>query len=161
MTRRARQPKFIIGWRETVSLPDIGLVDIPAKIDTGARTTALHAERIRLIEVNGTEMVEFLPDHHALDDPELIARPLVHLRDIRNTSGVPERRFVIRTPLRVGERTRMADISLTDRAGMKFPIIIGRRALRTHRLIVDIGKSWTTGPDPRTGAESPGKDDDT
>lgn len=143
--KKPRPPKLIIGWRETVSLPDLGLDDFPAKIDTGARTTALHAVRIRPITVKGEEWVEFLPDHHAFEEAETVARPIADRRDITNTSGVPETRFVIRTPLVIAGRRRMADVSLTDRAGMKFPVIVGRRALRSHRLVVDIAKSWTTG----------------
>ena len=149
MKKKARSPKFIIGWREIVSMPDLGLIDIPAKIDTGARTTALHADHIRRIQVKGEDWVEFHPSHPALDDVDLIAQPLRDMREITNTSGVPEERFVIATPLVVGERVRSAEISLTDRAGMNFPIIIGRRALRTHRMIVDISKSWTTDPERR------------
>ena len=160
MKRIARPPKFIIGWREVVSLPDLGLDGIPAKIDTGARTTALHADQIRQITVKGQDWVEFHPDHAALADVDLIARPLVGQRTITNTSGVPESRFVISTPLIVGERTRPAQVTLSDRAGMKFPIIIGRRALKTHRLIVDITKSWTTAPDPRVPAGFDTKDDE-
>lgn len=144
MSRKKRPPKLIIGWRETVSLPDLGLDMIPAKIDSGARTTALHAEHIRLIERGGQTLVEFLPDHHALDGADLIARPLVHVREITNTSGVPERRFIIRSMMHLGGRRRETDISLTDRAGMQFPIIIGRRALKGMRLLVDSSKSWTT-----------------
>lgn len=160
MKRRPHPPKFVIGWREVLSLPDLRLTDIPAKIDTGARTTALHAERIKLITVKGEDWVEFLPDHHAVDDVDVIARPLSHVRDITNTSGIPETRFVIRTPLIIGERRAMADISLTDRAGMKFPIIVGRRVLRTHRLIVDIAKSWTTGQDTRRVEPDISKDEE-
>ncbi|GGD31233.1 ATP-dependent zinc protease family protein [Sinisalibacter lacisalsi] len=136
----------VIGWREHVALPELGLDRIDAKIDTGARTTALHASRIRIFERDGEPWVEFHPEHDRLDDARLCRLRLHDRRAITNTSGVPQDRVIIRTRLLIaGHRIRI-EVSLADRADMTFPIIIGRSALRRARLLVDSGRSWLTTP---------------
>lgn len=137
----------MIGWRESVSLPDLGLVSFRAKADTGARTTALHATNIACIEVNGQPWVEFLPDHNPLVSVNLSAAPIHHLRNITNTSGIPEKRFIIATRLRLGKREAQIEVSLTDRSDMRFPIIIGRTAMKQLRLTVDPSRSWLQSPE--------------
>ena len=147
-TRAARLPT-IIGWRERVGLPDLGLDAIAAKIDTGARTSALHASRIRTFEDDGVLWVEFHPEHERLEDSRLCWLPVHDRRSITNTSGVPEERVIIRTRLRIATHTLRVEVSLSDRSDMSFPIIIGRSALRRARLLVDSGRSWLT--EPRRG----------
>ena len=145
--KKAKRAPLIIGWRENISLPDLGLVDIKAKIDTGARTTALHADHIRTYDRDGESWVEFHPSTHAgLPDSGLCHARLHDQRPIKNTSGVPQSRFVIRTLLDVADRSFLIEVSLSDRADMAFPIIVGRTALRKHRLLVDPGRSWLTKP---------------
>lgn len=134
--------ELIVGWREVVTLPDLGLHDIKAKIDTGARTTALHASDIREIEHDGAPHVEFVPDHGALEPARAVRAALVHEREIKNTSGTPERRYIILTRLVIEDREVPIELSLTDRAGMTFPIILGRSALCAVNAIVDPSSSW-------------------
>lgn len=140
--------KLVIGWRETVSLPDLGLPDFQAKIDTGARTTALHATNIKQVEINGQMWVEFLPDHQVLGGLDLCAAPVLHKRCITNTSGTPEERFIITSHLKLGSRQARIEISLTDRTDMIFPVIVGRTGLRQLRLIVDPVRSWLQSQKP-------------
>lgn len=139
--------KLHVGWRERVSLADLGLVEINAKIDTGARTTALHASNIRRFERDGAPWVEFLSDHGRTGQTDLCTAPVHHLRKITNTSGKPEQRFIIATPLQIGARTQLVEVSLADRTEMSYPIIIGRTALRQLRLLVDPSRSWLMPPD--------------
>lgn len=146
-----RPTKLMIGWRETVSLPDLGLEQFPAKIDTGARTTAIHASDIKLYEINGDPWVEFSPDHVGLTDVDQCALPVHHKRSFTNTSGIAEERIVVISMLQIGERTERIEISLSDRTDMKFPMIVGRTALRQLRLTVDPSRSWLQSPKPLTG----------
>lgn len=136
----------LIGWREHITLPSLGLDNIEAKIDTGARTTALHASRIRTFDQDGDLWVEFHPEHDRLNKVSMCRCPVKERRAITNTSGVPENRIIIRTLLLIAGHRLTVDISLADRADMAFPIIIGRTALRRGRLLVDSGRSWLTTP---------------
>ncbi len=135
-----------IGWQERVDLPLLGLTNLRAKIDTGARTSALHA----------TDIVEFMRDdvpwvrfHTRFDDDtqdQDVECPVHDRREITNTSGVPEARIVIRTKFRIAGRLWKIDLSLTDRTGMKFRMIVGRTALRRHAILVNPGKRNLTQP---------------
>ena len=139
---KTRPKKLMIGWRETVSLPDVGIHRFAAKLDTGALTTALHATEMRRVRAEGRDWVEFMPDHNGLDVAHACRLPLLHRRSITNTSGVPEERFIVATTLRIGDRQERIEVSLTDRSDMTYPIIIGRSAMRLLRLTVDPTRSW-------------------
>lgn len=136
-------PLLVVGWRELVSLPDLGLVGIPAKIDTGARTSSLHAHVLDDFQRNGQRFVRFAVDwggvRHQCE--------AVHfdLRGITSSNGESQERFVIKTPLSIGNLTFRAEISLADRSQMQFPMLIGRTALR-RRMVVDSGHSWLQSP---------------
>ncbi len=144
-----RPHKIMIGWRETVSLPELGLKPFQAKIDTGARTTALHARDIRTLVRNGKPMVEFIPDHGLISDAKPCLLPIHHVRMITNTSGIPDKRIIAVTRLKVGDRETMMELSLTDRLELKNPMIIGRTALRLLRLTVDPSRSWLVSHKPK------------
>lgn len=147
---KKRPSKLMIGWRETVSLPDLGLDAFPAKIDTGARTTAIHASDIKLYKIDGQTWVEFTPNHAGLTNVDQCRLPVHHKRKITNTSGVPEERVVAITELQIGERAERIEVSLSDRTDMRFPMIVGRTALRQLRLTVDPSRSWLQSTKPQT-----------
>lgn len=139
------EPLPVIGWREIVALPELGLGAVPAKIDTGARTSSLHATVIEHFERDGEEYVRF-----AVDFPDSQVRQVceaVHVdkRGITSSNGETQLRYVIKTPLRIGGLEFRAEISLADRSDMKFPMLIGRSALR-RRFVVDSGHSWLQTP---------------
>jgi hypothetical protein len=152
MTRekKPKKPPLVIGWREIVTLPDLGLEAFRAKIDTGARTTALHASHIATCVEDGAEWVTFRPPRIGPHTPKTCRARVADRRQIKNTSGRPEERIVIRTHLHIAARNFLIDVSLADRADMRFPMIIGRSAIRNHRLLVDSGRSWLTRPSPLT-----------
>lgn len=134
-----------IGWREIVHLPDLGIRGIPAKIDTGARTSSLHATIVEEFERDGDLFVRF-----AVDFPQQHVRQVceaVHVdwRGITSSNGDTQRRRIIKTPLRIGGLTFRAEISLADRSDMRFPMLIGRSSLR-RRFVVDSGHSWLQSP---------------
>ncbi|TRD12431.1 ATP-dependent zinc protease [Erythrobacter insulae] len=129
----------VVGWRERVSLPDLGLFNIPAKIDTGARTSSLHGHVTETIERDGKEFVRFSVDWDG-EEHECEAVQ-VDIRGITSSNGESQRRYVIKTPLCIGDTQFRAEFSLADRSDMQFPMLIGRTALR-RRFVVNSGQSW-------------------
>ncbi len=137
-----RRPLTVIGWMEAIALPDLGLPHVKTKIDTGARTSALHATAIERFTRNDSVWVRFQTheDLEGADQP--VEAPLVDLRDIKNTSGIPEERYVIRTKAKFGRRYWQIDLSLADRTNMTFPMIIGRSALKNHGIVVHTRRTY-------------------
>ena len=135
----------IIGWREMVGLPDLGIMQIRAKIDTGARTSALHAEKQELFERDGVQWVRFLIPTGGHPKLSMVETPLRDERDIDNTSGMPERRYIVRTTLLLGRHRWHIDVSLADRLKMEFDLILGRTAIRGRNVLVDSGGSYLAG----------------
>lgn len=134
-----------IGWRERVGFPDLGIPTLRAKIDTGARTSALHAVNIEEFFSDGEPWVRFHTHlfDHGTDIP--CQAKLIDLRAIKNTSGRPQNRFVISTSVKMANRQWMIDVSLADRDNMGFPLILGRTAIRKQRLLVNSGRSYLAG----------------
>ena len=139
-----RAPPLIVGWRELVSLPGLGLTGIPAKIDTGARTSSLHAHVHEDFLRDGERFVRFAVDWDGVR--HFCEAIHVDVRGITSSNGDQQTRFVIKTPLRIGNLTFRAEISLADRSQMQFPMLIGRTALR-RRMVVDSGHSWLQSPE--------------
>lgn len=139
-----KKDKNLIGWREHIGLPELGIGSIKAKVDTGARTTALHAIVVGVRKEDGKAWLDFRI-FHGKKAGEIVSRPLIEQRDIKNTSGVPETRYVIKTLMHIGTRRWPIEISLADREKMAFDIILGRTAIRGHGLLVDPGKSFLAG----------------
>lgn len=142
------KPLMVIGWHECISLPDLGLTDFAVKVDTGAKTTALHAVDIETFYKGAERWVRFRSPDVAGVASRVVTFPVFTKRDITNTSGTPETRIVIRTPMILAGRKWKIDISLTDRGSMRFPLILGRRALRHHNIAVHPGKSYLVSTKP-------------
>jgi hypothetical protein len=142
----ADRPTLVIGWQERIDLPHLGLTNLHAKIDTGARTSALHADRIETFERDGIPYVRF---HSKFDDDARdldVECPLLESRAITNTGGIAQTRLVIRTRFRIAGRAWPIDLSLTDRADMRFRMIVGRTAIRGHSILVHPGRRHLAGP---------------
>ncbi|WP_095011304.1 ATP-dependent zinc protease [Tsuneonella mangrovi] len=134
--------RALVGWRELVALPDLTSARIPAKIDTGARTSSLHASEVERFERDGQRWLRFLLDvGHGSSEPVTVEVPRVDRRTITSSNGETESRPIIKTQLRIGSLLFPAEFSLSDRSDMKFPILIGRTALR-GRFLVDSGRSY-------------------
>ena len=147
---------MLIGWRERIALPELGIALVQAKIDTGARTSALHATRIRRFEKDGAEWLRFHIPHASGLKARDVEAPLLDQRRIKNTSGLGEDRLVIGTLLVLGDRCWRIEMSLADRTEMAMPIILGRTAIRKRGILVDAGKSFLARmPVPAAGAEQP------
>jgi len=143
--RRPAIAADIIGWREIVSLPELGVFDMRAKIDTGARTSALHAEEQELFNRDGRRWVRFRVPASRHHTDYRVEVPILDEREIKNTSGVPENRVVIRTLLHLGTHHWHVDVSLADRSNMGFDMILGRTAIRRHNVLVNAGRSFLAG----------------
>ncbi|WAT16950.1 RimK/LysX family protein [Aurantiacibacter sp. MUD11] len=140
-----RSPSLVVGWRELVELPELGLHGVPAKIDTGARTSSLHAEILEKFERDGQSYVRFAVDFEQQHVRQICEAVHVDWRGITSSNGKTQRRMIIKTPLTIGSLTFRAEISLADRSDMKFPMLIGRSSLR-RRFLVDSGHSWLQTP---------------
>ncbi len=133
----------VLGWREWVSLPDLGIASIKAKVDTGARTSALHAFDVSLVEVDGVKTVRF-KIHPLQRDSETVVEceaPLLDEREVRDSGGHSEMRYVIETRIAIGAAIHLAEVTLTNRDSMGFRMLIGRTAMKGHYL-VDPGHSY-------------------
>lgn len=134
---------LMVGWRELVSLPELGIAAIPAKIDTGARTSALNAAVVESFVQGGIQRVRFLarwPGNERLCEAEV-----ADCRAVRSSNGEMQQRFVIKTPLRLGSLSFRAELTLADRSEMQLPMLVGRSALR-RRMVVDSSRSWLQSP---------------
>jgi hypothetical protein len=127
----------ILGRYDRVDLPELGLSDIHAKIDTGAYTCSLHCHKADVVD--GKLEFILLDQEH----PEFTGMKFVFAnfekRDIKNSFGEVEKRFVIVTSIRIFEEVITTEFSLSNRGSLKFPILIGRKILR-NRFLIDVTK---------------------
>jgi hypothetical protein len=120
-----------LGWREWLALPDLGIGKIKAKIDTGARTSALHAYFVEPYKKDGQKRVKF-GIHPNQDDTEteiICDAPVLEERKITDSGGHIESRFVIETTVLIGNIPRVIELTLTNRDTMKFRMLLGRTAI--------------------------------
>lgn len=141
--KTTKRTKAVVGWRENVALPDLQVKDVKAKVDTGARTSAIHAYRVREKDVEGRLHVEFtIHPVQRKKVPEV--KCLVPVKDrrwVRSSNGKRELRYVIETNVELGDLRFPIELTLTDRDQMGFRMLLGREALR-KRFTVDPGASY-------------------
>ncbi len=143
----APRKKTTIGWEEWCALPALSLPAIKAKIDTGAKTSALHAYDIEFFKEGDQKMVRF-KIHPLVGNKKLVrtcCAPLVEHRSVTSSNGEREKRPTILTPISINNQTVNIKITLTSRHKMKFRMLLGREALRKIKAIVDPGKSYMLG----------------
>ena len=150
MKPKKRSQRTTIGWREWLALPDWGVEAIKAKIDTGARTSALHAFDIETYQRDGIAMARFAihPWQDSSSDVVVVEAPLLERRKVRSSSGTARERPVVLTTMELAGRRESIEVTLTRRDEMGFRMLIGRQALR-RRYIVDPGRSYLGGRPPR------------
>ena len=143
-----------IGWREWLALPGLGVERIKAKIDTGARSSTLHAFDVEHFERDGCPWVRFQVHPRQRDTTESLPceAELVDERLVRSSVGQQQLRPVVRTEVHLMGQTWPIEVTLTRRDVMGFRMLIGRQALR-GRFVVDPGRSFVGG---RPGRERRG-----
>ncbi|MFN3868932.1 MAG: ATP-dependent zinc protease [Hyphomicrobiaceae bacterium] len=128
---------FVIGWQEWVALPDLALPAIKAKIDTGARTSALHAHDIEVFEGAAGELVRFKvwPARRRQDIEIACVAAVIDRRIVTSSNGESERRYVIATRMAMGGREWPIEVTLTDRSQMSYRMLLGRQAMQAGMMI--------------------------
>ncbi len=146
-TLATRKDKILIGRNEIVDFPDLGLMGIKAKIDTGAYSTAIHTHKIWTEIIDEKEVLFF-----KLFDPihENYRRITIKTykffqKNVKSSNGKIEKRYVIKTPMVLGGKKRLTDLSLTNRGKMKFPVLVGRKFL-SKGFLVDVSKAYISQP---------------
>lgn len=139
------EPDLIVGWREWVHMPLLGVRMVKAKVDTGARTSALHAENIRILRRGRRDTVAFTvyPQQRSRVHGVEAEAPLLELRWIRSSNGTQELRPVVQTAIDIGGNQWEIELTLTRRDLMGFRMLLGRQALRSHAM-VDPSRSFLT-----------------
>jgi hypothetical protein len=144
--KKSTKPPVLIGWREWAGFPDLGVKTIIAKMDTGAKSSAIHAFNIDEVEIDGKRFVEFcLHPAQRKNTPEIFCQaPVMGQRTIRSSNGQTEKRYVIQTRLKLGRRVWKIELTLTNREAMDYRLLLGRDAVR-RRFIVDPNASYLLG----------------
>lgn len=134
---------ILIGWREWIALPELGIPRIKAKIDTGARTSALHAFAVEPFKENGISRVRFQIHPRQKDNDTIIVceADVSDERTVTDSGGHKELRYVIKTPIVLGKLRWVIELTLTNRDTMGFRMLLGRTAMH-HRLTVDPSRSF-------------------
>lgn len=145
-----------VGWREWLSLPDLNLSWIKVKVDTGARTSALHAGDIHFFDREGADWVRFRvrPAAGSHETHDLCEARIIDFREVTDSGGKTERRAVIRSTVHNGHYRAPIDITLTDRSTMRFSMLLGRTALPKDAMVLP-RRSFLLGGDRYQPPETP------
>ncbi|MDX1519679.1 MAG: RimK/LysX family protein [Gammaproteobacteria bacterium] len=137
----------LVGWREWLALPELGIPAIKAKVDTGARTSAIHTFSLETISENGRDYALF--SVHPLQNKTDISfdckAEIIDRRVVRDSGGHEEERYFINTLIRYAGKEWRSDFSLTNREGMLFRMLLGRNAIKSGGFVVDPARSYIAG----------------
>lgn len=151
----------VLGWKEWVALPDLATGQIQVKVDTGAKTSALHADNLEEFERAGRLWVRFSlllpwPDRSLLQNepqPHHAEAPVLEYRHVTSSNGRSERRPVIDTTLELFGQRWPIELTLTGRENMRFPMLLGREAI-AGRAVVDVSRTFITASFSRSKGQS-------
>ncbi|MCF7804465.1 MAG: RimK/LysX family protein [Candidatus Marinimicrobia bacterium] len=147
MPDKPKKEPTSLGWREWIALPELGIDYIKAKIDTGARTSALHVHNLKVLEEvdDGYRLRVAIHPVQRSSENEVTVEVLAHdKRNVRSSVGHEEHRYVIETPVKIGDREFPVEITLTNRDAMGFRMLLGRSALRKG-FVINPKKSFVLG----------------
>ncbi len=150
MAKHKKSPLPVIGWREWIGLPDLGIKRIKVKVDTGARSSSLHAFNQRVFEKDGVKWVRFQvhPVQRRSDETVEVEAEIVEFRSVRSSSGKASIRPVIVTSVVLLGITWPIELTLASRDEMGFRMLLGREAFR-GRFLINAGKSFYNGKPKR------------
>ncbi|MCG6966582.1 MAG: RimK/LysX family protein [Chromatiaceae bacterium] len=137
----------MLGWREWLTLPDLGIGRIKAKVDTGARTSCVHAFYVDRFRSRGRSFVRFGVHPSQKNDDEIVhcKAEIIDQRQVSDSGGHRELRFVINTRLVLLDFDDMIELTLTNRDSMRFRMLLGRTALKAGGFCVDPAASYLAG----------------
>ncbi|MBA3663379.1 MAG: ATP-dependent zinc protease [Bacteroidetes bacterium] len=139
----------LIGRREYVGFPDLGISRLEAKIDTGAYTCSMHCDEISML-IGLKKPTLYFTISEGVDKPKKEFRfTEFSTKKIKNSFGEMEERYIIRTVLKIGGKKIRATISLTNRDNMRYPILVGRKPLK-GKFLIDVNRLHTGGPIAKT-----------
>lgn len=132
----------IIGRAEYVNFPEWDLFGIDAKIDTGAYTSSLHCHHIEVFKKNHKKYVRFnlLDPTHEIYNEKLFELPVFKTKRVKSSNGIAEKRIIVKTTIQIANKNLQAELSLTDRSEMRYPVLIGRKLIKKGRFMVDVSR---------------------
>ena len=143
----AIKTRKIIGWKEWFAFEKLGLPAINGKIDTGAKTSSLHAFNIEHFVKSGIDYVKF--EIHPIQKDKNVVRTctakVIDYRYVSDSGGKKEKRYVIKSPMKIGKKTIIIEITLANRDSMAFRMLLGREAIKKANMLVDPSKSFLQG----------------
>lgn len=139
----------VVGWREWVHLPSVGVDWIKAKIDTGAKTSSVHAFDLQVLDGGARVRFAIHPWQRGALDETPVELPVHDVRSVRSSSGHAEERYVVLLPFVLAGREVDAEVTLTDRDEMGFRMLVGREAL-VPGFLVDPARSYAGGRPERS-----------
>lgn len=136
----------IIGWREWIKLPSLGLINIKAKVDSGARSSSIHAVNITIFDQGGEQWVRFkvYPNQRSKKEAVDVEAKVLEFRSVKSSNGISKIRPVILTQIELLGKIWDVELTLASRDNMGFRMLLGREAFRKH-FLVDGGKSYYGG----------------
>jgi len=129
-----------IGWKEFIDFVDFEISDVPAKIDTGAKTSVIHCEHIELVKKGKRQFVKFIPLNDTYATGKTFILPFHKERKIKNSFGLEENRYIVHTNIKMFDEIYGIEISLRDRSNMEFPMLLGRSFIR-KKFLVDVNRA--------------------
>jgi hypothetical protein len=148
LTRLTKMTQTTVGWKEWVAVSGLELPPLKAKIDTGAKTSCLHALNIKPITERGEPWVTFVTQPSVRKHPERIiecAAPIADIRSVTNSGGTSELRYTIHTTITMGDWSDDVEITLTGREKMRYRMLIGRQTLEKGNFLVNSADSYLLG----------------
>ena len=130
---------IIIGRKDKIDVPQLGLFEVDAKIDTGAYGCALHCHHIEIVRVNNIDLLTFkvLDPNHTEYKDKIYQVSEYKIKKVKNSGGEEEKRYTFKTKISIFGKKINAEFSLTDRGKMKYPILLGRKFI-SKRFLVDV-----------------------